>query len=146
MTVSSLDSAYAVSTHDGRHSHVVAADGELDLDLASAAPLPGLGDGRIAPLQLFAAACAAGFQATLAQLAQASLADSPAAPLESAVHAQAVLYPEAGRHELGLTLRVTLAGWPPAAAQALVARARRLCPYLQALQTRLAISLDIRTS
>jgi len=145
MTASSLDSAYAVSTHDGRHSHVVAADGELDLDLAPAAPLPGLGDGRIAPLQLFAAACAAGFQATLAQLAQASLADSQA-PLESAVHAQAVLYPEAGRHELGLTLRVTLAGWPPAAARALVARARRLCPYLQALQTRLAISLDIRTS
>jgi len=144
MSVSSLDSAWAVSTHDGRHSHVVAADGELDLDLSPAGPLAGLADGRIAPLQLFAAACAAGFQATLAQLAQQARARQPAM-LESAVHAQAVLYPADGHPELGLTLRVTLAGWPPSAAQALVARARRLCPYLQALQARLAISLDIRT-
>lgn len=127
-----LDAADAVSTRDARHAHVQGADGLLDLDLLPAGQATAGDDNRIAPLQVFAAACAAGFHATLGRIAGG----------ESAVRAEAALYATAERRfELGVVLRVSLPGRAPEDARALADRARRLCPYLRALGPRATVLL-----
>jgi len=127
-----LDSADAVSTRDARHAHVQGADGLLDLDLLAAGQAVTAEDTRIAPLQVFAAACAAGFHATLGRIAGG----------ESAVRAEAALYATAERRfELGVVLRVSLPGRTPGDARALADQARRQCPYLGALGPRATVLL-----
>jgi lipoyl-dependent peroxiredoxin len=136
--VSTLYTAAAMSTGDGRNGHVRSSDGQVDLDLAIPKEMGGAG-GATNPEQLFAAGYAACFHSALKMLA----GKQKAPVTDSSVSAEVGIGPnDAGGFALSVALHVELAGVDQATADALVEAAHQVCPYSNATRGNIPVTLE----
>jgi lipoyl-dependent peroxiredoxin len=136
--VSTVYTAAAMSTGDGRNGHVRSSDGQIDLDLAIPKEMGGAG-GATNPEQLFAAGYAACFHSALKMLA----GKQKAPVTDSSVSAEVGIGPnESGGFALTVALHVELAGVDQATADALVEAAHQVCPYSNATRGNIPVTLE----
>ncbi|TCM20846.1 Ohr subfamily peroxiredoxin [Novosphingobium sp. PhB165] len=125
----------------GRSGCVSSCDGRLRVDLSTPAALGG-DDGRgTNPEQLFAAAYAACFLATLRMEAQ-----ERAVALASDSNVTATVRLTAGDASgpvLAVSLSLDLPGLPPELAEVLAARAHARCPYSKAVCGNVEVRIDV---
>jgi Ohr subfamily peroxiredoxin len=135
--MTTLYTAEATATGDGRNGHARTDDGQLDLSLAVPKELGGAG-GATNPEQLFAAGYAACFHSALKTVARLTKVDLP----ETSVTARVGLGRlDAGGYGLTVTLGVNLPGMDRDAAEALVAKAHQTCPYSNATRGNIDVAL-----
>jgi len=135
--MTTLYTAEATATGDGRNGRTRTDDGQLDLALAVPKQLGGAG-GATNPEQLFAAGYAACFHSALKTVARLGKIQLP----ETSVTAQVGLGKlEAGGYGLTVTLGVHLPGMEPQAAEELVAKAHQTCPYSNATRGNVDVAL-----
>ena len=133
-----LYTASATATGEGRNGHSRSSDGIVDVDLATPVEMGGPG-GATNPEQLFAAGYAACFLSALKLIARRE--KLPIA--DAAVTADISLNPNgAGGFGLAAALRVEMSGVDQAAADDLVAKAHRVCPYSNATRGNIEVTLD----
>jgi len=136
--MSTLYTAAAMSTGDGRNGHVRSSEGHLDLDLAIPKSMGGAG-GATNPEELFAAGYAACFHSALKAVAgrqKITLTDS-------SVSAEVGIGPnDAGGFELTVDLHVELVGLEQATADELVRTAHQVCPYSNATRGNIPVTLE----
>jgi lipoyl-dependent peroxiredoxin len=136
--VSTVYTAAAMSTGDGRNGHVRSSDGQIDLDLAIPKEMGGAG-GATNPEQLFAAGYAACFHSALKMLA----GKQKAPVTDSSVAAEVGIGPnDAGGFALTVALHVELAGVDQATADQLVEAAHQVCPYSNATRGNIPVTLE----
>jgi lipoyl-dependent peroxiredoxin len=136
--VSTLYTAAAMSTGDGRNGHVRSSEGYIDLDLAIPASMGGAG-GATNPEELFAAGYAACFHSALKAVA----GQQKAKITDSSVSAEVGIGPnDAGGFALEVTLNVELAGVDQATAEEIVAAAHQVCPYSNATRGNIPVTLE----
>lgn len=140
--MSVLYTATATATGDGRDGHTRSSDGVLDLDLATPVEMGGRGGPRTNPEQLFAAGYAACFHNALLYVARADRTP----PTTSSVTAEVGIGPRPGIVGFGLTvwLTVELAGLDPELAEDLVARAHAVCPYSNAVNGNVEVTITTK--
>jgi lipoyl-dependent peroxiredoxin len=136
--MSTLYTAAAMSTGDGRNGHVRTSDGRIDVELAVPKEMGGSGNGSN-PEQLFAAGYASCFHSAIKLIAgQRKLKVD-----DSSVSADVGIGPnEAGGFALSVALHVELPGLDQAAADELVAAAHQVCPYSNATRGNIPVSVD----
>ncbi|GAA4553047.1 organic hydroperoxide resistance protein [Pseudonocardia xishanensis] len=136
--MSTVYTAAAISTGDGRNGHVRSSDGFVDLDLAIPKEMGGAG-GATNPEELFAAGYAACFHSALKMVA-----GKQKAPItDSSVSAEVGIGPnDAGGFALTVALSVELAGVDQATADALVEAAHQVCPYSNATRGNIPVTLE----
>jgi len=135
--LTTLYTAEATATGEGRNGRTRTDDGQLDLALAIPKELGGAG-GATNPEQLFAAGYAACFHSALKTVARMTKVQLP----ETSVTAQVGLGKlDAGGYGLTVALAVTLPGMEPAAAEELVAKAHQTCPYSNATRGNIEVAL-----
>jgi Ohr subfamily peroxiredoxin len=138
--LSTLYTAVAHSTGDGREGQVRTSDGLLELDLAVPKEMGGAG-GATNPEQLFAAGYAACFHSALRLVAGRAKADVAG----STVTAEVGIGPNgSGGFGLTVALAVDLPAVDRAAAEELVARAHQVCPYSNAVRGNVDVTLIVR--
>ena len=134
-----LYTAEALSTGSGRTGHVRAADGRLDLDLATPVDMGGSGDGTN-PEQLFAAGYAACFHSALQGVARSRKVQV----VDSTVGARVQILPNGeGGFVLAVRLEVTIPDLPHEQAQELAAAAHQVCPYSNATRGNIEVVVDV---
>ena len=139
--MSSVYTAVATATGEGRNGHARSSDGLVDLDLAIPREMGGPG-GATNPEQLFAAGYAACFHSALKGVARQKKVDFS----DSAVTAEVGIGPnDAGGFGLEVTLRVELGGIDQAAAEDLVEAAHHVCPYSNATRGNVPVTLETVT-
>jgi osmotically inducible protein OsmC len=137
--MTSLYTATAVATGDGRNGHVQSTDGLLDADVRMPAELGGPG-GATNPEQLFAAGYAACFHSALKLVAGQLGGDTT----DSEVVADVSLHARAGGgFGLGVALEVTLPAMDHEAALVLVKAAHEVCPYSNATRGNIEVELSV---
>jgi osmotically inducible protein OsmC len=137
--MTSLYTASAVATGDGRNGHVQSTDGLLDADVRMPKELGGAG-GATNPEQLFAAGYAACFHSAL-KLVAGQLGGDTA---DSEVVADVSLHARAGGgFGLGVALEVTLPAMEHEAALVLVKAAHEVCPYSNATRGNIEVELSV---
>jgi Ohr subfamily peroxiredoxin len=137
-TATALYTASATATGEGRNGHSRSSDGIVDVDLATPVEMGGPG-GATNPEQLFAAGYAACFLSALKLIARRE--KLPIA--DAAVTADISLNPNgAGGFGLAAALHVEMSGVDQAAADDLVAKAHRVCPYSNATRGNIEVMLD----
>ncbi|SDS75012.1 peroxiredoxin, Ohr subfamily [Microlunatus soli] len=131
--------AIATSTGDGRAGgRATSDDGLIDLSLAIPQEMGGPG-GATNPEQLFAAGWAACFHSALKAVAAARKITIN----DSAVVAEVGLLPTAeGGFGLSADLHVEVGGVEQATADALVAAAHQVCPYSNATNGNIPVTID----
>jgi osmotically inducible protein OsmC len=136
--MSTLYTASAMSTGDGRNGHVRSSDGRVDLDLAIPKEMGGSGNGSN-PEELFAAGYASCFHSAIKLIAgQRKLKVD-----DSSVSADVGIGPnDAGGFALTVALHVELPGLDQAAADELVEAAHQVCPYSNATRGNIPVTLD----
>jgi Ohr subfamily peroxiredoxin len=137
--MTSLYTASAVATGDGRNGHVQSTDGLLDADVRMPKELGGTG-GATNPEQLFAAGYAACFHSALKLVAGQLGGDTT----DSEVVADVSLHSRAGGgFGLGVALEVTLPAMEHEAALVLVKAAHEVCPYSNATRGNIEVELSV---
>lgn len=137
--MTSLYTASAVATGDGRNGHVQSTDGLLDADVRMPKELGGPG-GATNPEQLFAAGYAACFHSALKLVAGQLGGDTT----DSEVVADVSLHARAdGGFGLGVSLEVTLPAMEHEAALVLVKAAHEVCPYSNATRGNIEVELSV---
>ncbi|WP_026922671.1 organic hydroperoxide resistance protein [Glycomyces arizonensis] len=136
-----LYTAHATSSGAGRDGHVATDDGLVDLHLAVQKELGGPG-GKANPEQLFAAGYAACFHSALQAVARASKVDLG----DSAVTAVVGIGKAGEGFGLSAALEVAAPGAPRAAAEELVAKAHRVCPYSNATRGNIDVEVKVVTA
>jgi Ohr subfamily peroxiredoxin len=136
--MSTLYTAAAMSTGEGRNGHVRTSDGRVDLDLAMPKEMGGSGNGSN-PEQLFAAGYASCFHSAIKLIAgQRKLKID-----DSAVSADVGIGPnDAGGFALTVALHVELPGLDQSAADELVEAAHQVCPYSNATRGNIPVTVD----
>jgi osmotically inducible protein OsmC len=136
--MSTLYTAAAMSTGEGRNGHVRTSDGRVDLDLAIPKEMGGSGNGSN-PEQLFAAGYASCFHSAIKLIAgQRKLKID-----DSAVSADVGIGPnDAGGFALSVALHVELPGLDQSAADELVEAAHQVCPYSNATRGNIPVTVD----
>jgi Ohr subfamily peroxiredoxin len=130
--------ASATATGEGRNGHIASSDGVLDLDLAVPREMGGPGGALTNPEQLFAAGYAACFHSALkgvARQATVSLTDT-------AVVADVSFIRGDNGPQLAVALHVEIPGLAQAVAEDLVAQAHQLCPYSRATRGNIEVTLS----
>lgn len=136
--MTTLYTAIASSTGNGRNGHVRSSDGLLEMDLATPKEMGGSGDASN-PEQLFAAGYAACFHSALKGVAK----KQGVAPTDSAVTAEVGIGPnDAGGFGLSVALTVELSGVDQATADSLVEAAHVVCPYSNATRGNIEVTLE----
>jgi Ohr subfamily peroxiredoxin len=136
--MSTVYTAAATATGDGRNGHTRSSDGLIDLELAIPEEMGGAG-GATNPEQLFAAGFAACFLSALKLVAR----QQQATIVDAAVTAEVGIGPnDAGGFGLGITLHVELGGLEQAAAEQLVEAAHQVCPYSNATRGNVPVTLE----
>lgn len=138
-TQSSLYTASAVATGEGRDGHVASTDGQLDLDVRIPKEMGGAG-GATNPEQLFAAGYAACFHSALRVVGQRAGADVGESEVVADVSIHAT---EEGGFGLSVGLEVTLPNLDRAAAEQLVEQAHQVCPYSNATRGNIEVRLSV---
>jgi Ohr subfamily peroxiredoxin len=134
-----LYTAEATATGGRRNGRARSADGELDLRIAPPKEVGGPG-GATNPEQLFAAGYAACFDNSLMLISRREKLQVG----ETSVTALVGLGKEAdGGFGLDVELRVSVPGLPRDQAEALVAKAHRLCPYSRATRGNLDVRITL---
>jgi osmotically inducible protein OsmC len=137
--MTSLYTASAVATGDGRNGHVQSTDGLLDADVRMPKELGGAG-GATNPEQLFAAGYAACFHSALKLVAGQLGGDTT----DSEVVADVSLHARAGGgFGLSVALEVTLPAMEHEAALVLVKAAHEVCPYSNATRGNIEVDLSV---
>lgn len=136
--MNALYTASAISTGDGRTGRSRTSDGVLDVELAVPAEMGGAGGGTN-PEQLFAAGYAACFHSAL----QASARQQKLSISDSAVTADVhFLNNDDDGYGLAVDLAVEMAGVDQETAEGLTAAAHKICPYSNATQGNIEVSLE----
>lgn len=130
-----------VTSTGGRDGRATSDDGLLDVKLAPPKELGG-GGGATNPEQLFAAGYTACF---IGAMKFVGGRDKIAVPADVAVTANVGIGPREDGEGFGLTvkLNVSLPGLDAAAAQDLVARAHKVCPYSHATRGNISVETVI---
>lgn len=137
--MSTIYTAEALATGDGRNGHGRTSDGRLDLDLAVPVAMGGSGEGTN-PEQLFAVGYAACFHGALQLVARQAKADVT----DSTVGARVGIGPnDAGGFALEVTLEVTLPNLDHAQAQELADKAHQVCPYSNATRGNIPVTVVV---
>jgi osmotically inducible protein OsmC len=136
--MSTVYTAAAMSTGDGRNGHVRSSDGLIDQDLATPKEMGGAG-GATNPEQLFAAGYAACFHSALKMIA-----GKRKAPItDSSVSAEVGIGPnDQGGFQLTVSLNAELAGVDQATADELVEAAHQVCPYSNATRGNIDVTVE----
>ena len=138
--MSTLYTASATATGEGRNGHVRSSDGVLDFDLAIPKEMGGPGGALPNPEELFAAGYAACFHSALKSVARAkkiTLADT-------AVTADIGIGPNGqGGFQLSATLEVEIPGVDEALANELLQAAHQVCPYSNATRGNIDVQLTL---
>ncbi|GAA1008887.1 MULTISPECIES: organic hydroperoxide resistance protein [Tsukamurella] len=139
MSLKLLFSTSSTATGGGRDGHVKSDSGRLDLDTRPPAELGGNGEGTN-PEELFSAGYAACFLGAVHAVARAEHATVP----DDASVSVKVGFGKT-EHGFGINAAITasLPGLDQSAAEDLVAKAHKLCPYSNA--TRGNIDVDLTT-
>ena len=125
----------------GRDGHAATLDGALDVKLATPKELGGGGGAGNNPEQLFAAGYAACFIGAMKFVASQG---GPKLPSDVAVTSTVGIGPRAaGGFGLDVELDVSLPGVPRADAEALVAKAHKVCPYSNATRGNVEVRLKV---
>ena len=136
--MSSVYTAVATATGDGRNGRTRSSDGLVDHELAVPKEMGGAG-GATNPEQLFAAGYAACFHSALKAVARAK----KVAITDSAVTAEVGIGPnDAGGFALEVTLGVELGGVDQATDEEIVAAAHQVCPYSNATRGNVPVTLE----
>jgi osmotically inducible protein OsmC len=137
--MSSVYTAVATATGEGREGHTRSSDGLVDFDLAIPREMGGPG-GLTNPEQLFAAGYAACFHSALkgaARRAKTTFSDST-------VTAEVGIGPnDVGGYGLEVKLHVELGGIESEAAERLVEAAHDMCPYSNATRGNVPVTLEV---
>ncbi|WP_144125203.1 organic hydroperoxide resistance protein [Catellatospora sichuanensis] len=137
--MTSLYTAVATATGDGRDGKVRSSDGLLETAVATSVELGGTG-GATNPEQLFAAGYAACFHSALRLVARRAKVDVDG----SEVTAHVGLGRAGAGFALSVTLEVALPGVPADTARQLVDTAHQVCPYSNATRGNIAVQLVLR--
>jgi osmotically inducible protein OsmC len=136
--MSSVYTAVATATGDGRNGHARSSDGVIDVDLAIPKEMGGTG-GATNPEQLFAAGYAACFLSALKLVAR----QQQAPIVDAGVTAEVGIGPNGeGGFGLEVTLHVELGGVEQAVAERLVEAAHQVCPYSNATRGNVPVTLE----
>lgn len=127
----------AISTGDGRNGRSRTSDGVLDVELAVPTEMGGAGGGTN-PEQLFAAGYAACFHSAL----KASAREEKHSISDSSVTADVHMVSNDGGYGLAVDLSVEMAGVDQETAESLTASAHKKCPYSNATQGNIEVSLE----
>ncbi|MEU8664228.1 organic hydroperoxide resistance protein [Actinoplanes philippinensis] len=139
--MSTLYTASATATGDGRNGHVRSSDGVLDLDLAVPKELGGAGGALTNPEQLFAAGYAACFHSALKRVASAqkiTLTDT-AITVDVGIGP----LPSGTGFGLAVTIEAELPGLDEATAKAVLDAAHQVCPYSNATRGNIEVQLTL---
>ncbi|MCW2617020.1 MAG: peroxiredoxin, Ohr subfamily [Modestobacter sp.] len=136
--MSSVYTAVATATGDGRNGHARSSDGVIDVDLAIPKEMGGTG-GATNPEQLFAAGYAACFLSALKLVAR----QQQAPIVDAGVTAEVGIGPNGeGGFGLEVALHVELGGVEQAVAERLVEAAHQVCPYSNATRGNVPVTLE----
>lgn len=132
----------ATSTGEGRNGRSRTDDGMLDVNLAVPAEMGGPG-GATNPEQLFAAGYAACFHSALQGVAR----QQQATITDSAVTADVHMSKNGdGGFQLAVNLSVEMGGVEQGTAEELTAAAHKVCPYSNATQNNIDVTLETTTA
>ena len=138
--MSTLYTASATATGEGRNGHVRSSDGVLDFDLAIPKEMGGPGGALPNPEELFAAGYAACFHSALKAVARAK----KIALADTAVTADIGIGPNGqGGFQLSATLEVEIPGVDEALANELLQAAHQVCPYSNATRGNIDVQLTL---
>ena len=141
--MSSVYTAVATATGDGRNGHTRSSDGLIDLDLATPEEMGGVG-GATNPEQLFAAGYAACFENAVIHVTRAQPNKVRDGDIE--VVGEVGLLPNGeGGFNLAVTLNVAITGLDQATAEQIVQAAHTVCPYSNAVKGNLDVQLNVTT-
>jgi Ohr subfamily peroxiredoxin len=136
--MSSVYTAVATATGDGRNGHARSSDGLIDVDLAIPQEMGGAGGGTN-PEQLFAAGYAACFLSALKLVAR----QQQATIVDAGITAEVGIGPNGdGGYGLEVTLHVELGGIEQSVAEQLVEAAHQVCPYSNATRGNVPVTLE----
>ena len=134
-----LYTAHASAT-GGREGHAVSSDHALDIKLSTPKELGGAGGAGTNPEQLFAAGYSACFLGALKYVAGQ---EKVAIPAETKVAASVGIGPIETGFGIEVDLTITIPGLDHAKATALVEKAHLVCPYSNATQGNIRVSLTV---
>ncbi|SDS96144.1 organic hydroperoxide resistance protein [Actinoplanes derwentensis] len=135
-----LYTASATATGDGRNGHVRSSDGVLDFDLAIPKEMGGAGGALTNPEQLFAAGYAACFHSALKRVASAQKVTLE----DTAITVDVGIGPlPTGGFGLSVTIEAELPGLDEATAKAVLDAAHQLCPYSNATRGNVEVQLNL---
>ena len=125
----------------GRDGHSATLDGAVDVKLSTPKELGGAGEPGVNPEQLFATGYAACF---LGAIKFVALQAGPKVPVDATVTSTVGIGPRAeGGFGLDIGLEISLPGVERSAAEALVAKAHRVCPYSNATRNNIDVKLIV---
>ena len=138
--MTTLYTASATATGDGRSGHTRSSDGVLDLDLAVPKEMGGPGGHLTNPEQLFAAGYAACFHSALKRVAglqKINLTDT-------AITVDVGIGPNgAGGFGLTVVIEVEAPSVDQATAQQLIEAAHQVCPYSKAIRGNVDVTFHL---
>jgi Ohr subfamily peroxiredoxin len=137
--VKPLYTAQALASGEGRDGNARSNDGKLDVTLSSPVELGGTGQGTN-PEQLFAAGYAACFHSALRLVGRKEHADLTDSAVAAKVHLGQL---DSTGFGLAVELEIALPALDLAAAEALVAKAHKVCPYSNATRGNITVDLKI---
>jgi len=138
--VTTLYTASATATGDGRNGHVRSSDGVVDFDLAMPKEMGGPGGALPNPEEFFAAGYAACFHSALKAVARAKKITLT----DTAVTADIGIGPNGqGGYQLSATLEVEIPGVDEAIANELLHAAHQVCPYSNATRGNIDVQLTL---
>jgi osmotically inducible protein OsmC len=138
--MSTLYTASATATGDGRSGHVRSSDGVLDFDLAVPKEMGGPGGALTNPEQLFAAGYAACFHSALkgvARRAKVDLTDT-AITVDVGIGAR-----DEGGFGLTVAIEAEIPSIDPDRARDLLDAAHQVCPYSHATRGNVEVTLTV---
>jgi len=125
----------------GRDGHSATLDGAVDVKLSTPKELGGAGGPGVNPEQLFATGYAACF---LGAIKFVALEGGPKVPVDATVTSTVGIGPRSeGGFGLEIGLEISLPGVERSAAEALVAKAHRACPYSNATRNNIDVKLTV---
>ncbi|MDY6995962.1 MAG: organic hydroperoxide resistance protein [Actinomycetota bacterium] len=137
--MSTLYTAEALATGDGRDGHGRTSDGKVDVALSIPTEMGGAGTGTN-PEQLFAIGYAACFHSALRLVAKQEKADVT----DSTVGARVLLNSgDDGAFGLAVELEITLPNVDHDTAQTLAGKAHQVCPYSNATRGNIEVTLTV---
>ena len=136
--MTSLYTASAVATGDGRNGHVQSFDGAIDAPVRTPKELGGEG-GATNPEQLFAAGYAACFHSALKLVAASMKVDTT----DSEVVADVSLLRAGAGFGLAVRLEVAIPAASREVAQQVVEQAHQVCPYSNATRGNIEVVLEV---